>query len=83
MMFYEIVIAVDGYAEMRGMQVPETHIARRAIVRRHLPRLLDLYDDLYGLSLKARYYEVYDMTEMAWRKAAQCREALARSIPVQ
>ncbi len=83
MMFYEIVIAVDRYADARGMPVPKTHGARRAVVRRHLPRLVKPYNDLYGLSLVARYCDGYAMTEMSWRKAARCREVLARSIPVQ
>ena len=82
-MFYEIVTTVDEYAEMRGIPVPESHRARRAVVERHLPHLLDPYDDLYTLSLAARYYGGYAMTEKAWRKAAQCRETLARSIPVR
>ena len=53
MMFYEIVIAVDGHAEARGLPVPKTHGARRAIVRRRLPRLAKQYAGLYGPSLKA------------------------------
>ena len=83
LMFYEIVIAVDGYAEIRGIPVPKSHKERRAIVKRHLPHLADQYDDLYGLSLEARYYNGYDMTETGWRKAALCHEILSRSIPVQ
>ena len=83
MMFYEIVIAVDWYAEARGMPAPKSHRERRALVRRYLPRLLDSYDGLYGLSLKARYYKGYAMTEMSWYEAAGCRETLARGIPVQ
>ena len=83
MMFYDTVIAVDGYAEMRGIPVPRIHKARRAVVERHLPHLVDLYDDLYTLSLVARYYDGYAMTENAWCEAARCRGALARSIPVQ
>ena len=83
MMFYDTVIAVDGYAEMRGIPVPRNHKARRAVVERHLPHLVDLYDDLYTLSLVARYYDGYAMTENAWCEAARCRDALARSIPVQ
>ena len=80
MMFYEIVIALDGYAEARGIPTPKNHKARRAIVERHLPLLADFYNDLYSLSLEARYYNGYDMTEKEWREAARCREALARSI---
>ena len=83
MMFCEIVIAVDGYGEIRGISVPETHTARRALVRRQLPHLAEQYSDLYGPSLKDRYYEGCDMTEKAWFEAAGCREALTRSIPVQ
>ena len=83
MMFYDTVIAVDGYAEMRGIPVPRNHNARRAVVERHLPHLVDLYDGLYTLSLVARYYDGYAMTENAWCEAARCRDALARSIPVQ
>ena len=83
MMFYEIVTTVDGYAKMRGIPVPKSHRARRAVVERHLPHLLDPYDDLYTLSLVARYYDGYAMTEMAWQEAARCHETLARSIPVQ
>lgn len=81
MMFYEIVIALDGYAEARGLPTPKNHKARRAIVERHLPLLVDFYNDLYTLSLNARYYNGYDMTEKEWRAAARCRETLARSIP--
>ena len=83
MMFYEIVIAVDSYAEARGMPSPKSHRERRAVVERYLPHLLDPYDGLYGLSLKARYYKGYAMTETAWLEAAGCRETLARGIPVQ
>ena len=83
MVFYEIVIALDGYAGVRGMPVPKSHRERRALVRRHLPHLVDPYEELYGLSLKARYYKGYAMTEKAWRKAARCREMLARGIPAR
>ena len=82
-MFYEIVATVDRYTEMRGIPVPESHRARRAIVERHLPHLLDPYDDLYTLSLVARYYDGCAMTEMAWHEVARCRETLARGIPAQ
>ena len=80
MMFYEIVIALDGYAEARELPTPQNHKARRAIVERHLSRLVDFYDDLYTLSLNARYYNGYGMSEKEWREAGRCREALARSI---
>ena len=83
MMFYEIVIAVDWYAEARGMPAPKSHRERRALVRRHLPHLVDPYEEIYGLSLKARYYKGYAMTEMSWYEAEGCREALARGMPVQ
>jgi len=46
MMLYEIVIVLDGYAEARGMPAPKNHKARRAIVRRHLPRPADFYNGL-------------------------------------
>ncbi len=83
MMFYDIVITVDGYAEAGGAPAPRTHRARRAVVERHLPHLLDPYDDLYTLSLVARYYDGYAMTEKAWRRAVRCHEMVVRSIPVQ
>ena len=82
-MFCEIVIALDGYAEAGGMPVPKSHRARRAIVRRHFPRLAETYDGLYTLSLTARYYNGYAMTKMMWRKAAQCHGMLSKAIPVQ
>lgn len=80
-MFYEIVIAVDGYAIMRGIPAPRNHAARRSIVMRHLPYLAESYDGLYGLSLEARYYKGYAMTKNAWRRALQCHEVLTRNIP--
>ncbi len=82
-MFYEIVIALDGYAEMSGMPTPNNHKARRALVRRHFPHLADSYDSLYVLSLAARYYNGYTMTEKAWREAVQCHGILTRGVPVQ
>ena len=80
-MFYEIVIILDGYAEARGMPAPKSRKARRAVVRRHLPRLVDFYDGLHALSLEARYYKGYAMTEGEARRAARCHGILARSIP--
>ena len=82
-MFYEIVIILDGYAEARGIATPKSHTARRTVVERHLPHLLDMYDGLYTLSLDARYYKGYDMTESEGRRAARCHEMLSRNIPVQ
>ncbi len=82
-MFYEIVIAIDGYAEMKGVPVPKNHNSRHNLVERHLPHLLDLYNDLYGQSLIARYSDGYTMTENEGLRAARCHEALSRSIPVQ
>ena len=83
MMFYEIVIALDGYAELRGMPAPQNHKERRAIVRRHLPHLVEPYDALYALSLAARYYDGYAMTESEGRRAARCHEMLSMNVPVQ
>ena len=83
LMFYEIVIAVDGHAEMRGLPAPTNHKARTAVVKRYLPHLAETYNDLYALSLTARYYNGYAMTENAGRKAERCHETLTRSIPVQ
>lgn len=47
LMFYEVVITLDGYAEMMGKASPKNHKERRAIVERHLPHLVDIYGDLY------------------------------------
>ena len=82
LMFYEIVIILDGYAEARGMPTPKSHKERRSVVERHLLHLLDMYDGLYALSLSARYYKGYAMTESEGRRAAQCHETLTRSIPL-
>ena len=41
LMFHEIVIAVDGCAEIKGIPVPKNHAARRALssgISRTLPR---------------------------------------------
>ena len=83
MLFYEIVIAVDGYAEIRGMPAPTNHKARRAPVERHLPHLAEMYNDLYALSLEAGYYDGYNMAECVGRRAARCHEILARNIQVE
>ena len=82
-LFYEIVIALGGYTELRGMPAPQSHRTRRALVGRHLPHLVEPYDALYALSLEARYYDGYAMTEYEGRRAARCHEMLVRSIPVQ
>ena len=82
-MFYGIVTALDGYAVARGRPAPKSHRERRAIVRQHLPHLVNPYDSLYSLSLEARYYRGYAMAEKSWRKAARCREALAGGIPTR
>ena len=81
MMFYEIVIILDGYAEARGMPAPKNHKSRRALVKRHLPHLAEMYNDLYALSLEARYYDGHNMAEYEGRRAARCYKSLAGSIP--
>lgn len=63
--------------------VPKSHRARRAIVKRHFPRLAETYDGLYTLGLTARYYNGYVMAKKTWRKAAQCHGILSKAIPVQ
>ena len=82
-MFYGIVTALDGYATARGHPAPKTHAARRAIVERHRPHLVDPYDSLDGLTIEARYRKGYDMDEKLWRKAAQCCEELGGGIPTR
>ena len=82
LMSYEVVTALDGYAEKRGLPVPKNHNARSALVARHLPHFANPYDDLYGLSLTARCYERYIMTENDGLIASRCHEVLTRSIPV-
>ena len=82
-MFYGTVTALDGYAAARGHPAPKSHRERRAIVERHLPHLVDPYDDLYGLSLDARYHRGYAMAEKAWCKAAQCCEELGGGISMR
>ena len=74
MMFYEIVIALDGHAETRGLPTPKNHKAGRAIVERHLPLLAD-FDGLYSMSPDGRCYNGYDMTVKEWRAAARRGEA--------
>lgn len=81
MTFCKIMIALDGYAEARGLPTPKNHKAGRAIVERHLPLLADFYDELYALSPDARCYNGYAMTERGGGEAARCREALAGGIP--
>ena len=83
LMFYEIVIILDGYAELRGMPAPQSHKARRALVGRHLPHLAEIYKGLYGLSVTTRYHNGYAMTKDAGLEAARCHEILSRNIPVQ
>ena len=83
LMFYEFVIVLDGYAELRGMPAPQSHAARRSIVDRHLPHLAEIYEGSCGLSVTARYHNGYAMTTDAGLEAARCYEALARSIPAQ
>ena len=82
-MFCEIAVAAGGYDEMRGSPTPTSHKARMAIVKRHLPHLAETYNDLYAMSVAARYYNGYAMTENAGRMAERCHETLAKSIPVQ
>ena len=82
-MFYGIVTALDGYAAAKGHPAPKSHRERRAVVRRHLPHLVDSYDGLYNLSLDARYHRGYAMTEKSWSEAARCCEALGGGIPAQ
>ena len=82
-MFYEIVIILGGHAEARGMPAPRNHKTRRAIVRRHLPRLADFYGGLCALSPEARCYKGYAMTEGGARRAARCHGMLARNIPAR
>lgn len=70
MTFHEFVIAVDGYAEARGMPVPKTHKAERVLVKRHFSHLAGPCNDLYGPGVEGRYCKGYDMTKKAWCKAA-------------
>lgn len=80
LMFYGIVTAIDGYAELKGVPVPKNHNARHNLVERHHSYHLDLYSGPYGQSLIARYSDAYTMTENEGLGAARCHEVLSRSI---
>lgn len=82
-MFYEVVIVLDGYAEMMGKVAPKNHKERRAVVELQLPHLVDVYDDLYALSLTARYYKGYVTTENEWHVAVRCHELLTKGMPMR
>lgn len=83
LMFYKVVIVLDGYAEMMGKAAPKNHKERRAVVEQHLPHLVDIYDGLYTLSLTARYYKGYATTENEWLVAVRCHEMLTKGMPVR
>lgn len=74
MMFCEIAIIPDGYAEAGGMPAPKNK-SRRAPVKRHLPHLAEMYNDLYALSLEAS-----TTTGAAWpnTRGAGLRDAARR-----
>ena len=81
MMFYEVVVVVDGCAEDRGRPAPTGHNARRAFVKRNFPHLAQSYDYLYNESVAARYYDGYAMTGRKWREAVRSYEIIMASIP--
>ena len=62
------------------MPAPQNHAARRAIVERHLPRLLDRYGGPCGLSVTTKHHNEHAMTKDAGRKAARSYEILTKSI---
>ena len=82
MMFCDIVIALVGYAEVRGVPAPENHKAGRAIVSRHPPHFVESHEELYGPRLSQALQRVCH-DRKAWRRAARCRKMLARRIPAQ
>lgn len=68
MVFYEIMIILDGYAEMRDMPAPQDRAAGRTVVERYIPHLLDQYDGPCGLSVTARHHNGHAMTKDAGRR---------------
>ena len=81
MMFYEVVVAVDGCAEDRGRPAPNSHRARSAFVQRNFPHLEHPYEHLYNESIVARYYDGYAMTSEKLCEVARSYEIIMASIP--
>ena len=81
MMFYEVVVAVDGCAEDRGRPAPTSHNARSAFVQRNFPHLEHPYRYLYNESIVARYYDGYTMTSEKLCEAVHNYEIIMASIP--
>ena len=81
MMFYEAVIVVDGHAETTGRPTPTSRRARRRLVGKYLPRLVDSYRLLHGTSVSARCYDGYVPTEHMRRQALRCYETTMASMP--
>ena len=81
MMFYEVVVAVDGCAEDGGRPAPTSHKARSAFVQRNFPHLEHPYEHLYSEGMAARYYNGYAMTGNRLRDVVRSYEMIMASIP--
>ena len=83
MMFYDVVIAVDGYAESTMRPAPKSHKARRRLVSRQFPHLLEYYVYPQSESMAARYYDGYALNEKRRLESLQCYEKIQKSMPVR
>ena len=81
MVFYEVVVAVDGYAGGMGRPAPTSHNARSTFVQRNFPHIAQSYEHLYNESVSARYYDGHAMTGRIWREAVRNYEIIMASIP--
>ena len=69
-LFYSTLHLIDDYCIRHNVNRPNTHRVRRKTVNTNLPQISDAYDNLFTLSLRARYDVPYTQISQSEVKAA-------------
>ena len=80
-LFYAALSMVNGWFELRGLDVPARHTARRDMIKRHLPHLHKNYNELRSLSEDARYGHGHDMDDRHHKRARELYNSVSDAIP--
>ena len=82
-MFYSALHLINAYCLARDIPLPNSHHARKEIVKNRLPQIREEYENLFDLSMQSRYTTpYYRITELDVQMACYSLEKIEKQVSI-
>ena len=80
-LFYSILHRINYWLVRQTGRDPRNHAERNRRVENELPQVFDDYRNLYMMSMQARYYEGFDVTDDRRKSAYEILCRIEKALP--